>query len=378
DPDVEPQPRGGFRCCLCGISAANRATLWDHLSGKRHRKLQDLRDQRRDQERRSVFVSGFSRGTSDQELAAYFGAFGEVVAVVRDKEKGAFAIVELREASSCQKVLEEPHHHLDGHRLRVRPREQKDFVPGRRNRHRELLGSEKLEQALCQVDSVDAQMQRLVELLELSEAERSLRQLLVTLFQEVFTEFFPGCSVIPFGSSVNGFDTSGCDLDLLLDLEATRSFQASSQPSGSFSDSLLPDVDLSSLPVADLLELVAAVLRRCVPGVCRVRAVPSARRPVVKFCHKESALAGDISIDNRLALLNTHFLRLCADADARVRPLVLSVRLWARRQHLAGNPDGGGPLLTNYALTLLVLFFLQTRTPPVLPTVSRLGELAGE
>lgn len=177
---------------------------------------------------------------------------------------------------------------------------------------------------------------------------------------------------MPFGSSVNGFDTRGCDLDLLLDLEPTKSLQASSQAaskagSGSGAEeSILSDIDLAATPVPEVLELVATVLRRCVPGVRRVRTVPTARRPVVKFCHKQSGLAGDISIDNRsggaglgegvgatllvlcpcpvtlvcphrLALLNTRFLQLCTEADERVRPLVYAVRLWAKQQGLAGE-----------------------------------------
>ncbi|XP_074670041.1 speckle targeted PIP5K1A-regulated poly(A) polymerase [Strix aluco] len=383
DPDVEPLPRG-FRCRLCQVSAANRPSLAEHLRGKKHQRLRTLRAERRAQEQRSLFVSGFARGTSGEELAEYFGAFGDVATVVMDKEKGVYAIVELREAAGRERALAEPQHALAGHRLRVRPREEKVFAysprPGGGAR-REPLGPEKLEQALCQAPDVDAQMSQLVELLELSEAERRVRHLLVTLFQEVFTEFFPGCAVVPFGSSVNGFDTRGCDLDLLLDLEPTKSLQASTPDApASTSDaenSLLSDIDLVATPATELLDLVATVLRRCVPGVRRVRAVPSARRPVVKFTHKQSALAGDVSIDNRLALLNTRFLRLCADADARVRPLVYAVRLWAKQQGLAGNPSGGGPLLNNYALTLLVLFFLQTRSPPVLPTVARLRDLAG-
>ncbi|NWR62303.1 STPAP polymerase, partial [Bucorvus abyssinicus] len=59
----------------------------DHLRGKKHRRLRSLRAERRAQEQRSLFVSGFARGTSAEELAGYFGAFGAVAAVVMDKEK---------------------------------------------------------------------------------------------------------------------------------------------------------------------------------------------------------------------------------------------------------------------------------------------------
>lgn len=44
---------------------------------------------------------------------------------------------------------------------------------------------------------MDAQLTQLVALQELSEAERRLRHLLLALFQEVFSEFFPGPSCPP-------------------------------------------------------------------------------------------------------------------------------------------------------------------------------------
>uniref|UniRef100_A0A672U3C8 Terminal uridylyl transferase 1, U6 snRNA-specific n=1 Tax=Strigops habroptila TaxID=2489341 RepID=A0A672U3C8_STRHB len=277
-------------------------------------------------------------------------------------------------------------HSLAGHRLRVRPREQKVFAYGSagRSSHRDPLSPGRLEQVLWQASDVsreggvllqvlvvlgvlggpgmgrdvpqnhrchrflqvDSQMSQLVGLLELSEDERRVRHLLVTLFQEVFTEFFPGES------------------------------PSSGPVCPRVKDSILSDIDLATMPAPEVLELVATVLRRCVPGVRRVRAVPTARRPVVKFCHKQSGLAGDISIDNRSGGAGlgegegVTFLVLCL--CPRVRPLVYAVRLWAKQQGLAG------PLLNNYALTLLVLFFLQTRSPPVLPAIARLRDLADE
>ncbi|KAL8184244.1 UNVERIFIED_CONTAM: hypothetical protein K2H54_010788 [Gekko kuhli] len=396
--DLESLPRGGFRCRLCHVTVANKPSLDDHLRGKKHQRLESLRSVRQAQELRSVFVSGFHKGTPASELSDYFQAYGEVINVVMDKDKGVYAIVELQDREVLEKVLAQTQHTLGGQKLRVKPREKKDFkyTPPRKqgSAKREQLSPEKLEQELCQADDVDAQMSLLVQLFEFSEGERRLRDLLVTLFQEVFLEFFPGSAILPFGSSVNGFDVSGCDLDLFLDLEKTKKFQASAksptetpvrgqakdgaspEPDACSEDSILSDIDLASATVPEVLELVATVLRKCVPGVHHVQVVPNARRPVVKFCHKESGLRGDISIDNKLALRNTRFLQLCTETDERVRPLVYVVRHWAKQQALAGNPFGGGPLLNNYALTLLVLFFLQTRSPPVLPTVARLKELS--
>ncbi|XP_045341522.1 speckle targeted PIP5K1A-regulated poly(A) polymerase [Leopardus geoffroyi] len=458
DSDVQSLPRGGFRCCLCHVTTANRPSLDAHLGGRKHRHLVELRAARKAQGLRSVFVSGFPRDVDSAQLSEYFQAFGPVASVVMDKDKGVFAIVEMGDIGTREAVLSQPQHSLGGHRLRVRPREQKEFQsPASKSPKGAAPDSHQLAKALAEAPDVGAQMVKLVGLRELSEAERQLRSLVVALMQEVFTEFFPGCVVHPFGSSINSFDVHGCDLDLFLDLGDLEDSQPapkapespsldsalaspldpqalactpasppdSQPPSPQDSEALdfetpssslapqTPDSALASetlaspqsLPPASplqedrgegdlgkalelaealkegektdgvaMLELVGSILRGCVPGVYRVQTVPSARRPVVKFCHRPSGLHGDVSLSNRLALHNSRFLSLCSELDGRVRPLVYTLRCWAQGRGLSGS----GPLLSNYALTLLVIYFLQTRDPPVLPTVSQLTQKAGE
>nr|KAF6438080.1 hypothetical protein HJG59_008761 [Molossus molossus] len=429
-----------------------------HLGGRKHRHLVELRAARKAQGLRSVFVSGFPRNVDSTQLSEYFQAFGPVASVVMDKDKGVFAIVEMGDVGAREAVLSQPQHSLGGHRLRVRPREQKEFQrPASKSPKGAAPDSHQLATALAEAPDVGAQMVKLVGLRELSQAEQQLRSLVVALIQEVFTEFFPGCVVHPFGSSINSFDVHGCDLDLFLDLgdlqepqpapkapespsldsalaspldpqalAGTPASPSDSQPPASPPNSEALDFEIpssslaprtpdsalasetlaspQSLPPASplqedrgegdlgkvlelvealkgekteqgaMLELVGSILRGCVPGVYRVQTVPSARRPVVKFCHRPSGLHGDISLSNRLALHNSRFLSLCSELDERVRPLVYTVRCWAQGRGLSGS----GPLLNNYALTLLVIYFLQTRNPPVLPTVTQLTQKAGE
>ncbi|ELW52035.1 Elongation factor 1-gamma [Tupaia chinensis] len=374
--DVETLPRGGFRCCLCHVTTANRPSLDAHLGGRKHRHLVELRAARKAQGLRSVFVSGFPRDVDSAQLSEYFQAFGPVASVVMDKDKGVFAIVEMGDVSAREAVLSQSQHSLDGRRLRVRPREQKEFQsPASKSPKGVAPDSDQLARALAEAPDVGAQMVKLVGLRELSEAERQLRSLVVALMQEVFTEFFPGCVVHPFGSSVNSFDVHGCDLDLFLDLGDLEEPQED-RGGGDLGKALeLAEALKGEKPEGvAMLDLVGSILRGCVPGVYRVQTVPSARRPVVKFCHRPSGLHGDVSLSNRLALHNSRFLSLCSELDERVRPLVYTIRCWAQGRGLSGS----GPHLNNYALTLLVIYFLQTRDPPVLPTVSQLTQKAGE
>jgi hypothetical protein len=77
----------------------------------------------------------------------------------------------------------------------------------------------------------------------------------------------------------------------------------------------------------------------------------------------------------RLALRNTFLLQLCA-ADLRVRLLVFAVRYWGKWKQVAGNQNCG-PRLSNYCLSMLVVFYLMNTNPPVVPTVQTLAALEG-
>ncbi|NWT11999.1 STPAP polymerase, partial [Vireo altiloquus] len=209
DPDVEPLHRGGFRCRLCQITAANRPSLVSHLTGKRHRRLRELRAERRAQELRSLFVSGFPRGTDPGRLREHFQAFGDVATVVMDKDK----------------VREEGRTRHGACRDSGESRAGSGWGRGWGPSWSCWCGAGAAPTApsapslpSLSLPQVQAQLELLVRALELSSAERHLRALLVALLGEVFREFFPGCSVVPYGSSVNGFDVHGCDLDLHLEL----------------------------------------------------------------------------------------------------------------------------------------------------------------
>lgn len=104
--------------------------------------------------------------------------------------------------------------------------------------------------------------------------------------------------------------------------------------------------------------------------------LPNARVPILKISRPPGADAAagvecDIGFDNQHALDNTQLLLRYAMVDpARVRPLVLFVKVWAKRRGL-NSPYTG--TLSSYGFTLLVLFYLvHVAQPPVLPNLQRI------
>jgi len=68
----------------------------------------------------------------------------------------------------------------------------------------------------------------------------------------------------------------------------------------------------------------------------------------------------------RLGVANSDLLQCYMSLDPRIPRLVFIARAWAKAKALTA-----GRHLTNYALTLMVLYFLQTQKPPVIPSLQQ-------
>ncbi|OWF46345.1 speckle targeted PIP5K1A-regulated poly(A) polymerase-like [Mizuhopecten yessoensis] len=232
---------------------------------------------------------------------------------------------------------------------------------------------------------IQAEMGVLGDMIQVTSQELQSRYVICKILEDVLTMFFPGVSINQFGSSVNGFGIRGCDMDVYIDLTNlgipcrsqsielpyTRDIRFLKKQRGP-----LGHDDMIKMMPIDKAKLILRILIEHAPSCEELTLIPSNRCPIVRFTHNDTGIKCDLSIDNKLALQNTRLLQTLSLYDQRVRPLVYAVRYWAKLKGLAGNPRAG-PTLSNYALTLMVIYYLQNLRPKVLPTVQEMAELCG-
>lgn len=216
-----------------------------------------------------------------------------------------------------------------------------------------------------QTSSISEMMKELYEKEKMSELSIRLRFLSSVLLQEILKGMFPYCVAFPFGSSANGFGKDSSDLDLMLRLFPEQ-----------FSRN--PEVYLKIRYVKGnsralqryAVHVVGDILHTFAPGVYNVQRILNARMPIVKYEHHHLNLECDVSVNNMSAVYMTEILFYCGELDPRIRPLVYTVKKWAREAGITTKDPG--PSVTNFSLTLLILFFLQSRPVPIFPPLYKL------
>jgi len=153
-----------------------------------------------------------------------------------------------------------------------------------------------------------------------------------------------------FGSTANGLDTINSDLDLSIHLQDMHGKE-------------IAIIDSST--ARKILMKMAREMKK--QRYKEVTPVLFARVPIVKFRDKTSDIESDISIRNSLSKFKTRLLKMFLKTDRRVKPLVLAVKHWAKSRDIGDAARGS---LNMFGYTLLVIQFLQSIKPPILPIVS--------
>lgn len=220
-----------------------------------------------------------------------------------------------------------------------------------------------IRKLLEQVDSVSDQMISLHNVLRITDLNMRLRFYTADLISYYISRLFSNIKLVPFGSSVNGFGQIGCDLDLLCKIVPVTN-KKYSWKKFCFISQDFPVVERNEQK--ELLEVLGTVMKMCIPGLVDIKKILEARVPIIKFCNSYTNMKCDLSSTNRIALQMSELLYIYGQLDWRIRPLVCTIRKWARFMNL--TKEHPGQWITNFSLTLLIIFYLQTRD--ILPSVN--------
>lgn len=182
-------------------------------------------------------------------------------------------------------------------------------------------------------------MNELFQQLVPSEESNHRRKKLVGKLEGLLYDRWPEnqFQVAPFGSSENKLCTSESDIDVCIIVKFQEQINTCAL----------------SKALAD-------------SGMERVICVPGAKVPIVKIWDPKLAVACDMNINNTMAIENTRMMKTYVEIDPRVRPLAMILKYWTKQRVLN---DALGATLGSYTWLCMILNYLQTRDPPILPSL---------
>ncbi|XP_045452125.1 poly(A) RNA polymerase, mitochondrial-like [Melitaea cinxia] len=155
---------------------------------------------------------------------------------------------------------------------------------------------------------------------------------------------WPGCMAIPFGSITTGLGVKGSDADCFIHIPPEQR-----QNHGS------------------LVNRAKRILQQQPRTFADVFSIPRANTPIVKFVHVPTGFHCDITFKTPLGTQNSRLIAFLLQSDPRLTPMAVVIKYWARVNGFSGTGK-----LTNYALTMLVIFYLQQAPVSILPPVELL------
>ncbi|XP_015183071.1 PREDICTED: poly(A) RNA polymerase, mitochondrial-like isoform X2 [Polistes dominula] len=216
-----------------------------------------------------------------------------------------------------------------------------------------IVQENSIKDALISSLSISNQMTNLYQKYKLDELEIRLKFQTIVQLEKCFQGFFPNITIHPFGSFVNGYGKKLSDLDLILFTDVCKKDSTSNRL---VYHGKSTNIDEKQHTHA-FMGVLADSMKYIIPGIFNVRKIFNARVPIIKFQNFFTHTECDLSLSNTIATYMSELLFLYGEEDERVRPLVFTIRKWAEDNKLTSIHPG--KTITNFSLTLLVIFYLQ-------------------
>uniref|UniRef100_A0A8C9P9U2 Mitochondrial poly(A) polymerase n=1 Tax=Spermophilus dauricus TaxID=99837 RepID=A0A8C9P9U2_SPEDA len=349
------------------------------------KRFTELQKERREQAQRTVLIHCPNK-ISEKKFLKYLSQHGPINNHFFYESFGLYAVVEFCQKESIHSLKNGTHtpsmvteaaipFRSRFFNLKLKnPSNQTSERPYIQSSNQLPPSSKKLFELLCCAESIDDQLNTLLKEFQLTEENTRLRYLTCSLIEDIAAAYFPDCTVRPFGSSVNTFWKLGCDLDMFLDLDEIGKLSTHKNIGNFLVEFQVKNVPSERIATQKILSVIGECLDHFGPSCVGVQKILNARCPLVRFSHQASGFQCDLTTNNRIALKSSELLYIYGALDSRVRALVFSVRCWARAHSLTTSIPGAW--ITNFSLTMMVIFFLQQRSPPILPTLDSLKTLA--
>lgn len=320
--------------------------------------------------RRSILIGIGSKSEGDF-VYRHCEQFGNIKTALHFKNKKDYVLIEFANEENIPDLLSTVGHFQNDHKV---PAESRllflTHVPNEGKSKTTLVHSTNdpplLLSDFLAIDSLSDQMQLLYEHLRLTDLGQRLRFFICSVLEDMLCGLFPHCHIDPFGSSINGVGRKDCDLDMILNLCPDK-YQVK-KPTLKFLTKRKQEDDRSFSQRH--LHVFAKMIENFIPSCIGVMPVLNARVPIIKFQHESCGVDCDLSLQNDSALTMSKLIYILGETDPRIRPLIFTIRHWAKVNFLSHKHPG--PWLSNFMYSFMVICFLQLRSQPILPPLKDL------
>ncbi|KAF2897299.1 hypothetical protein ILUMI_08878 [Ignelater luminosus] len=173
--------------------------------------------------------------------------------------------------------------------------------------------------------------------------------------RNVLQEIFPGCTVNPFGSTITGLGFKTSDVDIYVNVPKLDRTDNSN--------------GLQYSHATACVNKSKKLLRKYGRLFWNVQAIPRAKTPIIRCVHWPTNTSCDFNFKNMLGVYNSSLISYYMSLDEKLKSVMIIIKYWAKVHDLSG----GSGKFSNYALILLLIFYLQHK-PYELPSVVSLQD----